>query len=103
MGSETIYNAWQSSPEFTEREPTLGSTQTSYRAFVVMLTHEGKRLNTVMKDKLSANITNFAREDGKHKIYNGGTFSSRNFWHATGQRAMINLVDLKEEKLIKDK
>jgi hypothetical protein len=68
-----------------------------------MLTQEGKPLDTVMKDKLSANITNFSRADGKHKIYNGGTFSSRNFWHATGQRATINLVDLKEEKLIKDR
>lgn len=98
MDSETVYNMWESKPEYVEREPTA---QTSYRALVVMLTEEGKPLDKVMKDKLSANIANFARTDGKHKIYNGGTLSSRNFWHAAGGRASINLVDLKEAKVSK--
>lgn len=101
MDSETVYNVWHNDPEFVERTPSLGAAQKSYRAMVVVLTEEGKPLNDVMKGKLSANIKNFARTDGKHKIYNGGSLSSRNFWHATGGRATINLVDLKDAKLNK--
>ncbi|WP_232784135.1 discoidin domain-containing protein [Moritella sp. Urea-trap-13] len=99
LDSETVYNMWKDSPEYEEIKPALGNAQTSYRALVVLLTKKDKPLDDVMREKLSANIANFARTDGKHKIYNGGAFSSRNFWHATGGRANINLVDIKDARL----
>ncbi|WP_392339524.1 discoidin domain-containing protein [Moritella marina] len=99
--SETVYNAWASNPKFEAIAPSSGTTQTSYRALVVLLTEKDKPLNDLMREKLSANIANFARTDGKHKVYNGGDLSSRNFWHATGGRASINLVDIKDAKLDK--
>ncbi|QFI38106.1 hypothetical protein FR932_09700 [Moritella marina ATCC 15381] len=99
--SETVYNAWASNPKFEAIAPSSGTTQTSYRALVVLLTEKDKPLNDLMREKLSTNIANFARTDGKHKVYNGGDLSSRNFWHATGGRASINLVDIKDAKLDK--
>lgn len=97
--SETVYNMWESNPKFEAITPSSGTTQTSFRALVVLLTEKDKPLNDLMREKLSANIANFARTDGKHKIYNSGDLSSRNFWHATGGRASINLVDIKDAKL----
>lgn len=99
--STTVYNIWENSPDYAERVPSLNTPKTSYRALVVMLTEKGKPLDEVMKNKLSANIKNFERSDGKHKVYNGGTLSSRNFWHATGGRATISLVNIKDRKLNK--
>jgi len=90
--SKIVYSMWEADKDrFKPRTPTVNKSQKQFRSLVVLLTEEGNPIDASMATRLSSNIENFQRTDGKHKVYSSVNVVSRNFWNASRGLATMKL------------
>lgn len=98
--SQSVFDQWAAiADKFEPRMPSVGHAQSQFRGLIVLITEEEAPIDASMAIRLSDNIHNFQRFDGKHKVYNlsdGSKLHSRNFWNASRGLATIELDGLSD-------